>query len=103
MLFVLVSCTASLQESCDLDTVCACFMYCITGRIEKSLWVEQWIHDLSSIIHQGDIWDISADITGKSVKHQVAPCNKFIKCAYAALSRRKNATNYSTKYKPEIV
>ena len=107
ILFVLVSYTTSLRELCDLDTVCTCFMYCITGRIEKSLpmlrssWstVDSWLGlYYSSRWHLGRIsWYI-----GKSVKHQVAPCNKFIWCN-AALSRRKNDTNYSTKYKPEIV
>ena len=44
ILFVVVSYTASLRELCDLDTVCTCFMYCITGRIEKSLSMEHVIN-----------------------------------------------------------
>ena len=44
ILFVLVSYTASLRELCDLDTVCTCFIYGITARVEKSLLMEHVIN-----------------------------------------------------------
>ena len=102
ILFVLVSCTASQQESCDFDTVCTCFIYCITARIVWSWYCLYLFH----VLHHWENWEVIMDgaswspvdcwlalyyssrwhlgrngwYIGKSVKHQVAPCNKFISC-----------------------